>query len=111
MSAARALSRRTDARVPETPKAPSGLIRARAKAALAAPVGGTPRRETVLATLVRLLDTTLVRIGNDEYARIDRSYDLTTSCSRHADVKREPPLAPLRGKSEIERLLVFIGPA
>ena len=44
-------------------------IRKRVAADLAAPVGTMPRRETVLATIVRLLDTTYVRIGNEEYAR------------------------------------------
>lgn len=44
-------------------------IRKRVAADLAAPVGTRPRRETVMATIVRLLDTTYVRIGNEEYAR------------------------------------------
>src|SRR5438105_2163443 len=35
-------------------------------------------REKVLATIVRLLETTLIRVGNDEYARDNRSYGLTT---------------------------------
>ena len=62
-------------------------IRKRVQADLAAPIGAAPRRETVLATLVRLLDTTLVRVGNDEYARTNRSFGLTTLRNRHADVK------------------------
>ncbi len=77
-------------------------IRARVRADLAAPVGATPRRETVLATLVRLLDTTLVRIGNDEYARTNRSYGLTTLRNRHADVKGSRLYLRFRGKSVIE---------
>lgn len=77
-------------------------IRTRVEADLAAPVGATPRRATVLATLVRLLDTTLVRIGNDEYARTNRSYGLTTLRNRHADVKGSRLLLRFRGKSGIE---------
>ena len=61
-----------------------------------------PRRETVLATLVRLLDTTLVRVGNDEYARTNRSFGLTTLRRRHADVKGSRLRLTFRGKSGIE---------
>ena len=53
-------------------------IRRRVTADLAKPVDAQPARETVLATLVRLLDTTLVRVGNDEYARTNNSFGLTT---------------------------------
>src|SRR5690348_391430 len=38
---------------------------------------GLPR-EKVLATVVNLLDTTLIRVGNDDYARKNKSYGLTT---------------------------------
>ncbi|MCB1884554.1 MAG: DNA topoisomerase IB [Geminicoccaceae bacterium] len=37
----------------------------------------------VLATIVRLLETTLIRVGNDEYARANRHYGLTTLKRRH----------------------------
>jgi DNA topoisomerase-1 len=47
---------------------------------------GEPTRERVLATLVRLLDTTRVRIGNAEYARDNHSYGLSTLRTRHAGV-------------------------
>jgi DNA topoisomerase-1 len=43
-------------------------IRARVTRDLAAPVGQRVLRDTVIAAIVRLLDTTLVRVGNDEYA-------------------------------------------
>ena len=42
-----------------------------------------PTRQRVLATLVRLLDTTWLRIGNDEYARENGSYGLSTLRRRH----------------------------
>jgi DNA topoisomerase I len=77
-------------------------IRKRVRADLAAPVAAAPRRETVLATLVRLLDTTLIRVGNDEYARTNRSFGLTTLRNRHADVKGSRIRLTFRGKSGIE---------
>jgi DNA topoisomerase-1 len=46
---------------------------------------GLPR-EKVLATVVRLLETTLIRIGNDDYARENKSYGLTTLKNRHVRV-------------------------
>ena len=47
---------------------------------------GMPR-DKVLATVVRLLEKTLIRVGNDEYARTNKSYGLTTMLDRHVDVK------------------------
>lgn len=44
-------------------------------------------RERVLASLIRLLETTLIRVGNDEYAQQNRSYGLTTMRNRHAKVR------------------------
>jgi DNA topoisomerase-1 len=46
---------------------------------------GLPR-EKVLATIVRLLETTLIRIGNEEYARENASFGLTTLRNRHVSV-------------------------
>jgi DNA topoisomerase-1 len=43
-------------------------------------------REKVLAAVVRLLETTLIRVGNEEYARVNRSFGLTTMRDRHVDV-------------------------
>jgi DNA topoisomerase-1 len=47
---------------------------------------GLPR-EKVLAAIVRLLETTLMRIGNEEYAKTNRSYGLTTLRNRHVKVE------------------------
>jgi DNA topoisomerase-1 len=44
-------------------------------------------RDKVLATVVRLLELTLIRVGNDEYARLNRSFGLTTFRDRHATVR------------------------
>lgn len=62
-------------------------IRRRVKADLAQPVGARPVRDAVLAALVRLLDTTLLRIGNDEYARSNGSFGLTTLRNKHAAIE------------------------
>jgi len=58
-------------------------------------------REAVLATLVRLLDTTLMRVGNDEYARANGSYGLTTLLNRHATVQGAVLRLRFRGKSGV----------
>jgi DNA topoisomerase-1 len=76
-------------------------IRRRVTAELARPVDARPARETVLATLVRLLDTTLVRVGNDEYARTNNSYGLTTLRNRHAAVSGSTLKLRFRGKSGV----------
>lgn len=44
-------------------------------------------REKVLASVLRLLETTLIRIGNEEYARENKSFGLTTLRNRHVEVK------------------------
>lgn len=59
---------------------------------------GMPR-EKVLATVVRLLETTLIRVGNDEYARENDSYGLTTMRNRHAKVAGTQIRFTFRGKS------------
>lgn len=56
-------------------------------------------REKVLATVVRLLETTLIRVGNDEYARLNRSFGLTTLRNRHAVVTGTRIRFRFRGKS------------
>jgi DNA topoisomerase-1 len=60
------------------------------------------RREKVLATLVLLLESTLIRIGNDEYARENKSYGLTTLRNRHVKLKGSVLVFRFRGKHGIE---------
>src|SRR5204862_3050037 len=55
-------------------------------------------REKVLAAVVRLLETTLIRVGNEEYARDNNSYGLTTLRDRHADVDGSSVRLVFRGK-------------
>jgi DNA topoisomerase I len=59
---------------------------------------GLPR-EKVVATVVHLLDTTLIRIGNDDYARQNNSYGITTLKSRHIAVNGNAVRFRFTGKS------------
>ena len=74
-------------------------IRARVQKDLKLP--GMPR-EKVLAALVRLLETTLIRVGNDEYAHENKSYGLTTIHNDHVAVRGARIKFEFRGKSGIE---------
>ena len=58
---------------------------------------GLPR-EKVLALVVRLLEATLIRVGNDEYARENRSYGLSTMRDRHVEVRGTRLRFTFRGK-------------
>jgi DNA topoisomerase-1 len=62
---------------------------------------GLPR-EKVLATVVQLLEKTLIRVGNDEYARTNHSYGLTTMRDGHVEVKGPRVRFSFRGKSGVE---------
>jgi len=55
-------------------------------------------REKVLATVVWLLDRTLIRVGNDEYVRENSSYGLTTLTSRHVDIEGSELRFHFKGK-------------
>ena len=59
---------------------------------------GLPR-EKVLATIVHLLETTLIRIGNDDYARQNKSYGLTTLRNPHVSVEGAQLRFRFKGKS------------
>ncbi|HZZ28549.1 MAG TPA: hypothetical protein VFE46_11150 [Pirellulales bacterium] len=56
-------------------------------------------RTKVLATVVRLLEESLIRVGNDEYARANNSFGLTTFKNRHAQVSGSMVRFQFRGKS------------
>jgi DNA topoisomerase I len=71
-------------------------IRERCEADLAAP---GLAREKVLAAVVRLLELTLIRVGNEEYARLNRSFGLTTLKRRHAKVEGSAIRFRFTGKS------------
>jgi DNA topoisomerase I len=75
-----------------------GLPRIRER--VEADMRGPPRaRRTVLATIVRLLETTLVRIGNDEYAKQNESFGLTTLRDDHVQERGRELRLEFRGKS------------
>ena len=59
---------------------------------------GLPR-EKVLATVVHLLESTLIRVGNDDYARENRSYGLTTLRNPHVSVEGAQLRFRFKGKS------------
>src|SRR3954466_5819732 len=59
-------------------------------------------REKVLAAVVQLLEKTLIRVGNDEYARDNRSFGLTTLRDGHVSVNGGKVRFSFRGKSGVE---------
>ncbi len=59
-------------------------------------------RRQILATTVRLLDKTLIRVGNDEYAKENRSYGLTTLRTQHVKVSGSKLRFSFRGKSGVQ---------
>jgi DNA topoisomerase-1 len=65
-------------------------------------LSGLPR-EKVLAAVVKLLDETLIRVGNDEYAVLNESYGLTTMQDEHAVIDGSAMHFEFTGKSGVER--------
>jgi DNA topoisomerase-1 len=59
---------------------------------------GLPR-EKILAAVMRLLELSLIRVGNEEYARDNGSFGLTTMRNRHVDIAGEKLRFQFRGKS------------
>ncbi|MBV8152338.1 MAG: DNA topoisomerase IB [Candidatus Eremiobacteraeota bacterium] len=60
---------------------------------------GMPR-EKVLAAVIALLERTAIRVGNEEYARANESYGLTTLQEEHAEVRGSTIQFHFRGKSK-----------
>jgi len=60
------------------------------------------QREKVIASVVRLLETTLIRIGNPEYARDNESFGLTTLRNQHVDIEGWTVQFHFRGKSGVD---------
>ena len=73
-------------------------IRARTDADLRSP---DLTRDRVLAAVVRLLESTLIRVGNDEYAKLNRSFGLTTMRDEHVKVTGSRIRFRFRGKSGV----------
>ena len=59
-------------------------------------------RAKVLATIVRLMELTHIRVGNEEYARENKSYGLTTMRNKHVAVRGGKVRFKFRGKSGVE---------
>jgi DNA topoisomerase-1 len=62
-------------------------------------------RTKVLATIVQLLEKTRIRVGNEEYARTNKSFGLTTMKDRHAEVKGATVVCEFRAKSGVQQLV------
>ena len=73
-------------------------LRHRVRKDLARP--GLPRVK-VIATVVKLLETTLIRVGNEEYARENNSFGLTTMRNKHVKIKGSKIRFQFRGKSGV----------
>ena len=68
--------------------------------------GKTPSRDTVVAAVVRLIDETHIRVGNEEYARDNKSFGATTLRNRHAKVEGGKVKLSYVGKHGIKRTVV-----
>lgn len=79
-------------------------IRSRVEQDLSLP--GLPKNK-VLAAIVRLMEVTLIRVGNEEYARENHSYGLTTLRGRHVQVEGSRVRFRFRGKSGVRHTVEF----
>ncbi|WP_332813265.1 DNA topoisomerase IB [Ramlibacter sp.] len=89
---------REDNKYSRLPGFAQALPRLRAAVARHMALRGLPR-EKVLATVVHLLESTLIRVGNDDYARRNRSFGLTTLHNRHVEVEGSRLRFQFKGKS------------
>ena len=64
-------------------------------------------RPKVLATIVRLMETTFIRVGNEEYARENQSYGLTTMRNKHVQVHGAEVRFLFRGKSGVQHSIAL----
>ncbi len=65
----------------------------------------TLTRTKVIATIVQLLEKTRIRVGNEEYARTNKSFGLTTMKDRHAEVKGSTVVFEFRAKSGVQQVI------
>lgn len=80
------------------------LVRKRVESDLKA---GKLTRERAIASVVRLLDLGAIRVGNDAYAKANKSFGATTLRQRHASVKGQTLRLKFKGKHGIEREVVL----
>jgi DNA topoisomerase-1 len=69
--------------------------------------GKPTARETVLAAVVRLIDETRMRVGNEEYAKTNKSFGATTLRNRHAKVERGRLRISYTGKHGVKRTVTI----
>ncbi|MFL6845140.1 MAG: DNA topoisomerase IB [Allosphingosinicella sp.] len=69
--------------------------------------GKPTARDTVLAAVVRLIDETRMRVGNEEYAKENKSFGATTLRNRHAKVERGKLRISYAGKHGIKRTVTL----
>lgn len=62
-------------------------------------------KEKVLATIIYLLENTMIRIGNDEYMKTNQSFGLTTLRNRHVEINGNMIQFKFRGKSRVEHAI------
>ncbi len=67
-------------------------------------LAGLPKKK-VLATIVSLMEATLIRVGNEEYARENKSYGLTTMRNRHVEVHGSKITFTFQGKSRVHHTI------
>ena len=67
---------------------------------------GLPRKK-VLATIVSLMEATLIRVGNEEYARENHSYGLTTMRNKHVEVHGSKITFTFQGKSRVHHTIAL----
>jgi DNA topoisomerase I len=62
-------------------------------------------REKVLATIIKLLEITLIRVGNEEYAKSNKSFGLTTIHNNHVNVNGSKVRFQFKGKSSVQHTI------
>jgi DNA topoisomerase-1 len=67
-------------------------------------------REKVIATIIHLLDVTMIRIGNEEYAQANKSFGLTTLRNRHVTIEGAAIEFNFKGKSGIAHTIRITEP-
>lgn len=67
-------------------------------------------REKILATIVNLLELTMMRIGNEEYARTNKSFGITTLRNKHVQIDGTALEFHFRGKSKVDHLIKVTHP-
>jgi len=68
------------------------------------------QKEKILATIVQLLEKTLIRVGNEEYAKENNSFGLTTMRDKHVKFNKSEMSFTFRGKSGVSHVVTLDDP-